>query len=282
MPFALSDGARIYWRADGRADAPPLILMESLGSDHSMWDPVLPVLARFFCVIRIDKRGHGASDAPRGDYSIEQLGRDVLAVADAAGVARFRYLGLSIGGMTGMWLGSRAADRIERMVLTNTSAYFDPKGFDDRIAAIRAGGMAAVADAVIGRFFTPGYAARNTVHYHSVRQTLLSIAPEGYIGCCAAIRDSDLPSLLPDVRVPTLVVAGTYDPSTPAEHGQRVARAIPGASYVEYPTAHFGPSEAPEPFCEAVLRFLLPERTTLDAELAAQPLAGLLVQAQTV
>lgn len=261
MPFATSDGARIFWHADGRPESPPLVMVGSLGSDHAMWNPIMGSLTRFFRVIRIDKRGHGASDAPEGEYTMAQLGRDVLAVADAAGVGRFRYMGLSIGGMIGMWLAGNAPERIERMVITNTSARVDPRTFDERIAAIRAGGVASIADTVLGRFFTPAYTARNTEHRATVRQALLALQPQGYIGCCCAIRDMRLEPLLPAIRVPTLVVAGTYDPSTPAEQGRWIAQTIPGARYLELPTAHFSPSEQPGRFVDAAVRFLLGEDT---------------------
>lgn len=257
MPFVHCDDARIYWRVDGRPDAPPLVLVNSLGSDHAVWDPVMPVLTRFFRVIRLDKRGHGASDAPAGDYSIERLGRDVLAVADAAGAQRFHYAGLSIGGMIGMWLAASFPERLERVVLTNTSANVDPKGFGERIAAVRSGGMAAIADAVIPRWFTPAYLARQTEHCATVRQTLLLLDPAGYAGCCAAIRDMAIEPLLPAIRVPVLVIAGTHDPSTPPERGRAIAQAIPHARYLELPTAHFSHSEQPGRWADWVVRFLL-------------------------
>lgn len=257
MPFVNCDDARIYWRVDGRPDAPPLVLVNSLGSDHAVWSPVLPVLTRFFRVIRLDKRGHGASDAPAGDYSIERLGRDVLAVADAAGAQRFHYAGLSIGGMIGMWLAANFPERLERLVLTNTSASVDPKGFGERIALVRSAGMSAVAEAVIGRWFTPAYLARDTEHCATVRQTLLSMDPVGYAGCCAAIRDMAIEAALPGIRVPTLVIAGTVDPSTPPEKGRQIAQAIPHARYLELPAAHFSHSEQPARWADWVVRFLL-------------------------
>ncbi len=257
MPFVNSDGARIYWRIDGRPEAPPLLLVGSLGSDHAMWNPVIDALTRLFRVVRIDKRGHGASDAPDGEYRMEQLARDVLAVADRLDLRRFRYMGLSIGGMIGMQLAGTVGGRIERMVLSNTSARVDPGIWAERIAAIRAGGMEAIADTVIGRFFTPAYAARNTVHQATVRQTLLTIEPRGYIGCCTAIRDMRLQPLLPGITVPTLVVAGSFDPSTPPEEGRWIAQTIPNARYLELPTAHFSPSEKPKRFADATVRFLL-------------------------
>lgn len=256
MPFAQSDGARIYWRLDGNADKPPLVMVSSLGSDHAMWQPVLEGLTREFQVLRLDKRGHGASDAPAGDYSIAQLGQDVLACADAAGFKRFHYAGLSIGGMIGMWLAQHAAKRLNRIVLSNTAARVDSGLFDERIRLIRDKGMPAIVDAMLGRFFTPAYAARRTAHYGSVRSTLLGIDPQGYAGCCAAIRDMSIAKGLPKVRVPSLVIAGTYDPSTPAARGREIAEAIPGAAYLELPTAHFGHSERPRRWLSASVAFL--------------------------
>ena len=256
MPFVHCDGARIYWRVDGRADNPPLLLVNSLGTDHAMWAPVLAGLTRAFRVIRMDSRGHGASDAPKGDCTLERLGRDALAVADAAGAARFHFAGVSLGGMTGMWIAANAPERIDRLVLANTSATIDPTTFDARIAAIRQGGLASVADAVLGRFFTAPYIARNTEHFATVRQTLLQLDPDGYIGCCAAIRDMVLLPQLPSIRAATLVIAGSFDPSTPPDHGHRIAQTIPGATIVELPTAHFSHSERPGRFVDLVVRVL--------------------------
>ena len=257
MPFARStDGTRIYWRLDGRPDKPPLVMVSSLGSDHAMWNPVLAGLERECHVLRLDKRGHGASDVPEGEYRLEQLAQDVLACADAAGWKRFHYAGLSIGGMIGMWLAQNAPRRLDRLVLSNTAARTDPGTFDERIRLVRSQGMGAVADTVLGRFFTPAYAARRTIHYSTVRSTLLGIDPRGYAGCCAAIRDMRIAEGLRRIKTPTLVIAGRFDPSTPAERGREIAAAIPGAGYVELPTAHFGHSERPRRWLDAVVPFL--------------------------
>jgi 3-oxoadipate enol-lactonase/4-carboxymuconolactone decarboxylase len=248
MPFVRSsDGTRIYWRLDGRPDKPPLVMVSSLGSDHAMWNPVLAGLEREFHVLRLDKRGHGASEVPVGDYALAQLGRDVLACADAAGWQRFHYAGLSIGGMIGMWLAQNASQRLDRLVLSNTAA---------RIRLIRSQGMPAIVDTILGRFFTGGYLARRTIHAATVRSTLLGIDPDGYAGCCAAIRDMAIVDGLARIATPTLVIAGTHDPSTPAVRGREIAEAIPGARYLELPTAHFGHSERPRRWLEAVVPFL--------------------------
>ncbi len=256
MPFAHSDGARIYWRLDGRPDKPPLVMVSSLGSDHAMWNPVLAGLERHFHVLRLDKRGHGASDVPDGEYSIAQLGRDALACADAAGFERFHYAGLSIGGMVGMWLAQNAAWRLDRVVLSNTTSRVLPGAYDERIRLVLTQGMGAVADMVIGRFFSPAYAARQTIHYSTVRKTLLSIDPRGYAGCCAAISSMTIAAGLPGIATPTLVISGTHDPATPVERGREIAASIPGAAHLELPTAHFGHAERPVRWLDSTVRFL--------------------------
>ena len=262
MPFAVRDGVRIYYRIDGRSDAPPLLMVSSLGCDHGMWTPVMPALTQAFRVIRMDKRGHGASDVVHGDYTIEMLARDVLAVADAAGVPKFHYAGVSIGGMIGMWLAANASERVQRLLLANTSAQVAKGTFDERITQVLLGGMPAIAEGVMSRFFTPGYTARRTEHFETVRQTLLAIDPLGYAGCCAAIRDMELVPLLARIVAPTLVISGKHDPATPPQMGQQIALAIAGAGYVELPTAHFSHSGQPARFADLMVRFLHGETVT--------------------
>lgn len=256
MPFIQTDGARLYWRCDGADNRPALLLGNSIGTDHCLWDPVMPALLREFRVIRFDMRGHGASEAPAGEYSIEKLARDALAVADAADAKRFHYAGISLGGMIGMWLGAHAPGRLEKLVLSNTSAYFGPEGWAARIAAVQAGGMAAVADMVMGRFFTPAFVAAAGERYATTRRTLLEVNPAGYIGCCAAIRDMDQRATLAGIKAPTLVIAGSLDQATPPAQGQAIAQAVAGARYMDLPCAHIPTLETPAAFASAVLGFL--------------------------
>ncbi len=257
MPFIQTEGARLYWRCDGADDRPALLLGNSIGTDHCLWDPVLADLTRTFRVIRFDMRGHGASESPAGEYGLERLARDALAVADAAGAARFHYAGISLGGMIGMWLGARAPERLDRLVLANTAPQFAPEGWAVRIGAVRAGGMAAVADMVMGRFFTPEFVAAGGARYATARRTLLAADPDGYAGCCAAIRDVDLRDALAKITVPTLVLGGARDQVTPPEQGRAVAQAIRGAAYAELPCAHIPTLEAPAAFADAMAGFLL-------------------------
>jgi 3-oxoadipate enol-lactonase len=256
MAFVNRDGTRIHWRSDGRAEAPALVLVGSLGSDHTMWSPVLDGLAQHFRVLRMDTRGHGASDAPPGDYTLAELAGDVLAVADAAGAPRFHYAGVSLGGMIGMWLAAARPERVDRLVLSNTAAEVDPARFAERIATVRSRGLVAVADGVLERWFTPAFAARGGAHVQAVRRVLLGTRPEGYAGCCAAIRDMALGPLLGRISAPTLVIAGSHDASTTPAQGRAIAAAIPHARYLELPGAHFTHSEQPGRWVDAVAGFL--------------------------
>ena len=155
MPFVIRDGARLYWRSDGDPALPPLLLGGSLGTERSLWSPAVPVLQKRFRLLSFDWRGHGESEAPAGEYTIADLAADALAVADAADARRFSYLGISLGGMVGMWLGIHSGDRVERLVVSNTSARMSAAAWADRIATIRAGGIGAIVDPVLQRWFTP-------------------------------------------------------------------------------------------------------------------------------
>lgn len=266
MPFVIRDGARIHWRSDGDPARPALLLGNSLGSELALWDPVLPALKRHFRVLRFDKRGHGESEAPPGEYAVEALGRDALAVADAAGARRFHYMGISIGGMIGLWLGQNAADRIDRLVLCNTAAKLPSEIWIERIAKVRANGLVAIADAVIDRWFTARYLARNDETLAGIRAAFRAVNADGYVGCCAALRDADLGAGMGAIRLPTLVTTGTHDLAAPKQNGEAIAAAIPGAQLVELPFAHIPISEAPGLFAHTVLRFLVRPQVATERE----------------
>ena len=260
MPFAISEGARIFYRLEGSADKPLLVLVHSLGVDHGLWDPQMPALLRYFQVLRVDLRGHGASDAPAGDYTIEQLGRDVIAAVDSTARGRFSYCGLSLGGMIGQWLGANIAQRITHLVLANTSPRVGaPDLFEARRKAVLEGGMTAVESAVMERFFSPRVLASPDPQVATSRTALLAANPVGYSGCCAAIRDMDQRPLLGRIGTPTLVIGGTLDAATPWEgHGDLLAASIPGARSVVFEAAHLSNVELPSSFTNALLEFLLP------------------------
>ncbi len=256
MPVVTNGSTRIYWRGDGDASLPALVLGNSLGCDFSLWDPVLDALMRDFYVVRYDMRGHGGSDAPQGDYTLSQLTDDVQAVIAAARLTSYDYCGISLGGMVGMELGARRPSGLRHLVLSNTSAEFDKSIWNQRITAIEQGGMAAVIDGIIGRFFTPNFVAENSIALRRVRNTTLSQVPHGYMGCCAAIRDMDLYPRLALIQNPTLIVVGDFDLSTPLARGQALAAHIAGSTLVTIPSAHIPPTEIPEQYLAAIVPFL--------------------------
>ena len=257
MPVLASDNIRQFYRLEGRPGKPVLMLSHSLGADHGMWAPQVAELLSRFQVLRCDTRGHGASDAPKGEYSVDQLGQDVLRLADALGIRQMAFCGLSMGGAVGQWLAVHAAERLTGLVLANTSPQFGPRSnWDMRMKAVTEGGMAAIVDVVMGRFFSPEVLAKDA-YAKSVKSVFLGTDPVGYLGCCAAIRDFDTRDLLQTIRVPTLIIVGDRDASTPWEgHGELLTRGIPGARVVRLPSAHLSNIECAPQFTASVLDFL--------------------------
>jgi len=261
MPTLTLSDVRLNYRLDGPEDAPPLLMSNSLGTDLEMWAPQLGVLAANYRVVRYDTRGHGGSSVPAGHYTLDQLGGDALALLDHLGIARTRFVGLSMGGLTGLWLALHAPQRIERVVLANTGAKIGNDEFwNTRIDLLKDTGQqglpAALCDLVVERWFTPRYRGLSKDGVARIRRMLEQTSGEGYAANCAAIRDADLRGALANIRVPTLVVAGTHDPSTPPALGREIAAAIPEAQYVELDSAHLSNLEQVGAFNAAVLRFL--------------------------
>ena len=259
MPFATNSGTRLYWRTDGHPTQPALLLLNSLGTDHAMWDGVVRTLSGRFRVLRMDTRGHGASDAPPGDYSIAQLAADALAVLDAAGVKRAAVAGVSMGGMTAMQLAITAPERLTAIAICNSTASPPVQPWHDRAAAIRSGGMAAMTDAIMSRWFPPAILAANPAYLGTARATFESLDPQGYAGCCMAIAGMAVKDGLPGIRTPTLVVAGSLDEAAPPAIGaEPIAAAIPGARLVSLPTGHISPLERPDALAAILADFLEP------------------------
>ncbi|WP_150293761.1 3-oxoadipate enol-lactonase [Sphingobium estronivorans] len=254
---AMGDGCRIAWRFDGPEDAPVLLLSNSLGTDMGMWAPQMAHWTQNFRVLRYDQRGHGASDAPAGAYSIDRLGRDVVELLDALKIETVDFCGLSLGGMTGQWLGIREPQRLRRLVLANTSSFMGPpSAWDARIQLVREQGMAPLADASVQRWFTQSFAATGQDAIAPIGAMLQLTRPQGYAGCCAAIRDMDLRRPVAMIETPTLVIGGTQDPATPPPHSEALAHAIAGSQLVMLEAAHLANVECPEAFAQAVLEFL--------------------------
>lgn len=257
MPFASGQKGRLYWRADGRDKAPALLFLNSLGTDFAMWDQVVPLLYDSYRVLRMDTRGHGASDAPGGNYSIDELAADALCVLDVAGAKTASLCGLSLGGMIALRLAMAAPERISKVIACNTSAQVATQPWLDRAATVRRDGMGAVVTAVMSRFFSDGFIAACPPSLETIRATFLSTSPEGYAACCAAVSSVDMIDDLAGLRQPTLVINGSLDSATPpAEHGERIAAAVPNAHTVELEAGHISAVEQPQAFASAVGSFL--------------------------
>jgi 3-oxoadipate enol-lactonase / 4-carboxymuconolactone decarboxylase len=261
LPFANSNNARLFYRLEGVPETPVLILSHSIGCDHGMWAPQVADLLSHFQVLRYDVRGHGASEVTKGEYSVEVLGRDVLGLAESLGIRKFAFCGLSLGGAIGQWLGLNAADRLTGLILANTSPKFGERSnWETRIKMVGEGGMAAIVDLVMQRFFSRQTLAKPDAYTSAVKSLLLETDPSGYAGCCAALRDFDSREMLRQIRVPTLVISGDLDISTPwSGNGEVLAQEIPNARSVRLLAAHLSNLERPRSFLAALLEFLLPK-----------------------
>jgi 3-oxoadipate enol-lactonase len=258
VPFISINNVRLFYRLEGRPELPLLVLSHSLGCDLGMWDPQMPELLENFRVLRYDTRGHGASDVPPGEYSIDMLGHDVVDLCSALNVQQFAFCGLSMGGAVGQWLGLNAPDQLSALVLANTSPKFGTREtWEARLDAVRQGGTAAVADGVLERFFSPDN--RAGIWGQTIRTVLLGTNPSGYAGCCAALRDVNFTQAASRIKTPTLLIGSDQDPSTPWEgNGEVLARAISGAKSVLLGGTHLSNLEQPKAFTAALLDFLLP------------------------
>ena len=251
----------LHHRFDGPDDAPVLMLSNSLGTDLRMWEDQLAALADRFRVLRYDQRGHGRSPVSPGPYTIAELAGDALELLDNLGLERVSFCGVSLGGMTGMWLAINSPERLERLALCCTSARLPPREmWTERAATVRAHGIEAVVDAQLERWFTPTLAELRPEALERTRRALLDTPAEGYAGCCEAIAAHDLVVELPAIRTPTLVLAAADDPATPPEHARLIAEAIRGARLVVLDHGrHLVAVEHPEEFSREVLAHLAAE-----------------------
>jgi 3-oxoadipate enol-lactonase len=253
--------AELNYELEGPDGAPVVVFTGSLGTDITMWRPQSDRLRKHFRTLRYEIRGHGRSEVPVGPYSMEDLGSDLIALLDRLEIERAFLCGLSIGGMISMWTAAHAPERVERVVLCCTSARLGPpESWHERAATVRAQGVGAVADAVLGRWFTPGFREAHPDVLEGMREILAATPREGYAGCCEAIAAMDLTPDLVSIRAPTLVMAGEHDPSTPPEHGRRIAELIPGARFeLVSNAAHLASVERPDLTTMTILRFLSDE-----------------------
>ncbi|MGG3796746.1 3-oxoadipate enol-lactonase [Pseudomonas paraversuta] len=250
----------LNYRLDGPQGAPVLVLSNSLGTDLGMWDAQIPAFTEHFQVLRYDTRGHGQSLVSEGPYSIEQLGRDVLALLDALHIERAHFCGLSMGGLIGQWLGIHAGERLNKLVVCNTAAKIgEPSVWNPRIEMVLRDGPAAMAglrDASIARWFTTDYAQAHPEQVKRITDMLAATSPQGYAANCAAVRDADFRDQLAAIKVPTLVIAGTEDAVTPPSGSHFIQEQVAGAQYAEFHAAHLSNVQAGDAFSQRVLAFL--------------------------
>lgn len=256
--FRTGDGCRIAYRIDGAPRKPVLVLSNSIGTDMRMWEGDVPRLADHFRVVRYDARGHGASDAPLGAYSVARLGRDVVELLDELGIERAHFLGLSLGGIVGQWLGIHVPERIDRLVLSNTSSYLGPATqWDERIASVlQAPDMVETAETFLRNWFPARMLEARDPRVEPFRAMLLATSRDGLAGSYAAVRDMDFRRTIALIDRPTLVIAGQLDTVTAASHGAAIARTIPGAKLMILPAVHLSNVEYPAELSGAVLDFL--------------------------
>jgi 3-oxoadipate enol-lactonase len=234
------------------------MLSNSIGTDFTMWDPQIEHFSKHFQVLRYDSRGHGASDVPAGPYSVDRLGRDLVELLDSLNLNRVHFLGLSLGGIAGQWLGVHAPERVERLILANTSSYLGPAGqWNDRIVSVLKAGPAETAQMFLRNWFPPALLETSGPMIEKIRAMLMATHPQGFAGSYAAVRDMDMRRTIKLISSPTLVIAGEYDTVTLPAHSELIAANIPEAKLVTLPVVHLSNLEAPNDFLSIVLDFLL-------------------------
>jgi 3-oxoadipate enol-lactonase len=257
MPVAQVNACRIHYEIAGPATAPALVLSNSLGSNFEMWDAQIPELTKTYRVLRYDTRGHGQSEVTPGPYTFEQLGRDVLALLDSLNIEQFYFCGLSMGGITGIWLGLNAAKRVQKLALCSTGAKIgNAETWNARIEAVRKGGTKSVAAATMERWFTARFREREPQTVERIQQTLANTSTEGYIACCEALRDADFRESVSAIRTPTLVISATHDPAAPPTDGKFLTKQIAGSRYAELDAAHLSNIEQSDQFTKELVNFL--------------------------
>ncbi|MFG1300906.1 3-oxoadipate enol-lactonase [Xanthobacter sp. V3C-3] len=251
---------RLRYRIDalpGAADAPWLLFCNSLGTDLGMWEPQARALAGQFRVLRVDCRGHGRSTTAPPPYALADLGGDLLALMDALGIARAHFCGLSIGGLTGQWLGIHAGARFDRIVVCATAARIGTsESWQARIDAVREGGLAPLTAATAERWFTPAFRAAHPAQVDDILATFAQVDPEGYAGCCAALAGADLRAEIGRIDNPVLAISGDDDPVCPPADLQFIADHVARGRHVSLPGRHIVNIESAQAFNAELLDFL--------------------------
>jgi 3-oxoadipate enol-lactonase len=257
--FVTGDDCRIAYQIDGDNDKPVLVLSNSIATNFHMWDAQIPTLGKLFRIIRFDTRGDGASDNPSGDYSIDRMGLDVIELLDYLHIEKVHFCGLSLGGFIGQWLGIHASDRINKLILSNTSSYLGPSSyFNNNIRSLREHpNMKGFADMFIKNWFPEKMITENDSIVSVFRDMVLNTNPQGLAGEFAAVRDADMRKTISLIPVSTLIIAGKYDLVTKPEDSQRMAATIPDSKLIILPAVHISNVLCQNDFEKSVIAFLL-------------------------
>ena len=256
QPFII-DGTPLHYRTDGDRAHPCLLLCNSLGTDLTMWDAQAEALASSHFVVRVDTRGHGQSGTGKTPFGIDRLGLDMVALLDHLRIERATFCGISMGGLTGQWLGMHYPQRLTALVLANTAARIGSmEAWQARAALVRKEGMAAVADGAAARWFTPPFVEREAAMVARMVGKLRAQDASGYAACCEALAQTDLRAQVAAITVPTLVIAGAHDPVTTVSDGRDLQQQIAGARLSVLPASHLSNVEAAAAFTALLREFL--------------------------
>ena len=257
MPIASLKNTSLHYELEGPEGAPVVVLSNSLGTELSLWEPQVAELTRYYRVLRYDTRGHGGSRSPAPAYSLGDLGGDVLDLLNLLEIEKFHVCGVSLGGITALWLAIHAPQRVLSLMPCNTAARIGSvSSWNARIEQVTEHGLASIADATMERWFTDSFRRSDPVRVEAARRMLLHTDGQGYIACCAALRDADLRDAITSIAAPALVISGTHDPVTPPSDGHYLQDAIPSSRYCELNAAHISNVEEREAFLQAMIEFL--------------------------
>lgn len=256
MPIVHTGEADIFYTTDYFGHSETLLFSNSLGTDHTMWEPQIDMLSHHFNILRYDTRGHGQSSVPEGLYTIDQLGNDIIALLDHLGLEKVYFCGLSMGGQTGQWLGIHHPQRFEKIILANTAAKIGTaEGWATRIAQVNAHGLESITDGTAERWFTTTFREKQPEVVAEILEKFVANPVAGYAACCNAVAGADFTKNLYELEVPTLIISGLKDAVTTVEDGKYMAKRIPVSAHVSLDAAHLSNTEQAEEFSKHILHF---------------------------